>query len=122
MLILVIVFLLLAVLAVILALQNTAPTTVTLLAWSLHGPLALVLLVALGVGLLAAFLALSPIVARDRWTIRSLRKRRAELEAALSDYQARLNDAQDRLQQQATPKPVEAPPPLPSGSGSGPAA
>ena len=106
----VIVALLLAVLAVILALQNTAPAALTFLAWSFHGPLAIMLLIALATGVAITFFGLLPALVRGRWTIRSQKKKLGELESIISDHRAKLDEAQKKLQQQETNLPGATPP------------
>ena len=66
---------------IIFAVQNTATTTVSFLAWQLEGSLALVLLVAASVGALISFFFSLPTLIRDKWTVRSLRKQVNEFEA-----------------------------------------
>ena len=76
---------LIALLAVIFALQNTAAVTVGFLLWTFQGSLALVLLIALFAGVLMSFLLCLPSLVRHRWTIRQLRRRLAALEPAAAD-------------------------------------
>lgn len=92
-----------AVIAVIFALQNTLPVTISFLFWQFHGSLALVLLVALAVGAVISFLASLPTLLRGQWSMRKLRKQAAELESNLNDHKQRLEEAQNRLQAQSTP-------------------
>lgn len=110
MLIFVIVSLLLAVLAVILALQNATPTALTFLVWSFHGPLAIVLLIALATGVAITFFGLLPTLVRCRWTIRSQKKKLTELESIVSDHKIKLDEAQIKLQQQGANLPGATPP------------
>jgi putative membrane protein len=70
--------------AVLFALQNIAAVTVTLAAWSFQGSLALVLLVAIGLGVVIAGLLSSPTVIRGRWTVARLTRQVAELERKLA--------------------------------------
>jgi len=56
--------LLLAILAVFFALQNTAVVTVALLAWNIHGSLALILLVSFCLGVVVSLLASLPSLLR----------------------------------------------------------
>jgi uncharacterized integral membrane protein len=67
--------------AVLFALQNNVPVTVSFFAWSFGGSLALVLLLTLGIGALVAGLVSSPAVIRGQWTGRRLRRQADALEA-----------------------------------------
>lgn len=100
MLIFAILALVIAVLAVILALQNTLSVTVSFLAWQFEGSLALVLLLALIAGMLISFLAYLPSLIRGNLGRRSLRKRVSELETALSEQKKLMDDAQLSLDEQ----------------------
>ncbi|MBI4397160.1 MAG: DUF1049 domain-containing protein [Elusimicrobia bacterium] len=71
--------LVIAVFSGVFALQNAVPVTVAFLKWRFQGSLALVLLLSLSSGALAAFLALVPALLRGKWRASSLQKR---LEAA----------------------------------------
>jgi len=77
--------LVISILALILALQNTATVTITFLNWTMQGPLALALLVAMALGALVSILLLLPTIIRDRWTIASQRKKLANLEARMAE-------------------------------------
>lgn len=78
-----------AIAAVIFALQNNLPVVVTIALWSFEGSLALVLLASLGLGALIAGLLSSPAVIRGQWTAGRLRKQVAELERQLAEQQQR---------------------------------
>jgi lipopolysaccharide assembly protein A len=93
---------LIAVLAVVFALQNTATVTVGFLVWTLQGSQALVLLAALFAGIAVCFFACLPSWVRHRWTIRQLRKRVATLEISLSDQEAATHEAKQKLREQET--------------------
>ena len=67
--------------AVVFALQNIGPVTVTFLSYQFEGSLALVLFVALVCGALISFLASVPTLVRGRWETRDLRRQIAALEA-----------------------------------------
>ena len=90
--------------AILFAVQNNAPVTITFFTWKVQSPLALVLLVALVTGALISLLASLPTIARDKLNIRSHRKRMSELEGSLSDHKTRLDEAQKRLQEGETEK------------------
>jgi uncharacterized integral membrane protein len=88
--------LVIAILAIIFAVQNNDTTTVRFFAWETQGSLALVLLIALAVGALINFLVSLPANIKARWTVRTQRKRMNELEASLAKNQALLDDAQKK--------------------------
>ena len=90
-------------LAVIFALQNTAAVTISFLFWKFNGSLALVLLVALTAGLLISFLAYLPTLLRSHWSARKLRKHTNELETNLAEHKQRLDEALLKLDGQSTP-------------------
>lgn len=58
-----------AIVAVLFAMQNIAPVTATAGFWSVEGPLALDLLVTLGLGALLAGLLPSPAMIRRQWNV-----------------------------------------------------
>lgn len=100
--------------AVIFALQNITPVVVTLALWSFEGSLALILLASLGLGVLIAGLLSSPAVIRGQWTMRRLRNRVAELERQLAEQQQRIRDLDAELARQfpvaaSTPQAMEKP-------------
>lgn len=73
--------------AVVFALQNNIPVTVTLGLWSLDGSLALLLLLALGLGVLIAGLLSSPAVIRGQWTVSRLKRQVTDLEHRLAEQE-----------------------------------
>jgi len=89
-------------LAVVFALQNIVPVTVTFMNVQFEGSLALVLFVAFVAGALVSFLASLPTLVKGRWAGHDLRRRVTELEAELAQQQ-QLRTAEDRLRQ-ALPK------------------
>ncbi len=80
-----VVALIIAILAVIFALQNPMPITVSLLAWQFEGSLALVLLIALTLGVLISLLVSVPTVIRRNRAITAQRKTIRELESRLAE-------------------------------------
>ena len=64
-----------SVLAVVFAVQNNAPVTVTFAAWNYSGSQALVLLVTLLVGALISFFFSLPSKIRTRWALRQSAKK-----------------------------------------------
>lgn len=89
--------------AVIFALQNNTPVVVTLALWSFQGSLALVLLVSLGLGVLIAGLLSSPAMIRGQWAMGRLRNRVADLERQLAAQQQRTRDHDVELARQSPP-------------------
>jgi len=73
--------------AVLFALQNNTAVVVTLAIWRFEGSLALVLLLALGLGALIAGLLSSPAVIRGRWAAARLGRQVADLERKLTEQQ-----------------------------------
>lgn len=111
MLIFLVISLLIAVLAVVFALQNASTVTITFLAWNIRGSLALVLLLTTIAGILVGFFAALPTIIRDKWKVRSQRKRATELEASLTVHKKKLEEVQNRLTELEQPsKPAELPP------------
>lgn len=92
--------LIIAAIAVIFALQNTAVTTVTFLFWKFDGSLALILLLALIAGAVVSILVSSPALIRDKLTIRNQKKQIAELETQLTVHKGQLEETQNQLKQQ----------------------
>jgi putative membrane protein len=73
-----------AIAAVLFSLQNNVPVMVTLAVWHFEGSLALVLLIALGLGALIAGLLSSPAVIGRQWTITRLTHQVRDLEKQLA--------------------------------------
>jgi uncharacterized integral membrane protein len=110
--------LVIAVLAVLFAVQNNQPVTVRFLLWSIQSTSALVILVSILAGVLISLFASSPSMVRNKLNLRSQRKRIGELESELSATQTKLAAAEQQLS--APPPgavevtaPPEAPPPAP---------
>ena len=76
-----------AIAAVVFALQNNLPVVVTIALWRFEGSLALVLLVSLGLGALIAGLLSSPSVITRQWALGRLRKQATDLERQLAGQQ-----------------------------------
>lgn len=111
MLVFLIVALILAVFAIVFALQNTASVTLTFLIWNLKGSLALVVIVTLLAGVVITLLALAPALVRGRLRVRSHRKRVTELEGTLEEHKRQLEEL--RQGQQDTSKTGEEDTPSP---------
>lgn len=87
--------------AVVFALQNNLPVMVTLAFWTFEGSLAMVLLVAVGVGALSAGLLSSPTVIRGQWAIGRMRSQIADLERKLAAQLQRNQDLSAELERYA---------------------
>jgi uncharacterized integral membrane protein len=113
--VLLILALVIAIITVIFAVQNAMPVTVSFLVWQfVNAPLALVLLLAVGLGLLISLLVSVPTMAGNRWTISRLKKRVAELEKSIQEQQARAatleaNLAEARAQLESAQKKLSNP-------------
>lgn len=81
--------------AVAFALQNNVPVTVSFVFWSFDSSLAIVLLLALGIGALIAGLLSSPTVIRHQWIAKRLRRQVGGLEAEKAALLQRVRE-QDR--------------------------
>jgi uncharacterized integral membrane protein len=98
--------LIIAVLAVFFALQNSDPVTVKFAVWEFNSSLAFVLLLALLAGALISFLFSLPSNLRARWTIRQQRKKLNDNEASLAQVKAKLEETENKQLAQQSP-PVE---------------
>ena len=75
--------------AVVFALQNNSAVVVTLALWNFEGSLAVVLLAAVGLGVLITGLVSTPSVIRGQWAASRLRRQVTELEREAAQQQAR---------------------------------
>ena len=101
-----IVALVIAIVAVIFALQNTMAITISFLAWQLPDkPLSLVLLVTLAIGVVIGLLVLAPSAIKNSMSASSQRKRVGSLEKELDEHKAKVAEL-------TKPRP-ETPPSLP---------
>ncbi len=106
-----------AIVAVLFALQNNVPVTVSFFAWSFGGSLALVLLLALGLGAIIAGLVTSPALIGSRWTGKRLQRQVTSLEEQNRGLQQRLAELDAQLESllaaqaldPAAPRPEEKP-------------
>jgi uncharacterized integral membrane protein len=103
--------LIIAVIAVIFALQNTMTVTIAFLAWEITGSLSLVLLITLAIGAVIGLLVLTPSAIKNTITSSKDRKRIGILEKQVEEQKVRLTDLEQ-------PRPVipspEAPRPASS--------
>jgi putative membrane protein len=98
--------LIIAIVAVIFALQNPAAVTVSFLVWQTQGSLALVLLITLLFGVLISLLVSVPTVIRRSRTISIQRKQIQSLEGTLAEREQQL---QELTANAATPQPIGVP-------------
>lgn len=91
--------LLIAILAILFAVQNNDPTTVSFIAWDFNGSLALILLISMAAGaLISSFLSL-PGNIKARWTIRNQRKKITEMETLLDGLQTTIEEQKSELEE-----------------------
>lgn len=87
-----------AIVAVLFALQNNIPVTVSFFAWSFDGSLALVLMMTLGIGAIIAGLVTSPALIGSQWTGKRLKRQVASLEEQNRGLQKRLGELDAQLE------------------------
>ena len=99
--------------AVTFALQNNGPVTVAFASWHYDSSLAVVLIVALGLGALIAGLVSTPSVIKGQWAGVRLRRQVAILEDSKATLERRIYELESAMPQDSTiPVPVaEEPPP-----------
>lgn len=93
--------------AVTFALQNSVPVTVVFGFWRYDSSLAVVLLVALGLGALIAALVSTPSVIKGQWAGARLRRQVAGLEDDRASLERRVRELESETGQR-TPAPVPA--------------
>jgi len=93
----IVIALLISIGAVVFALQNLAAVTISFFIWSIHGSLALVLLVSIAVGVVISLLASLPGLVRARWAGTSQKKKLAALEAENKLYKKRAEEAEKEV-------------------------
>lgn len=98
-----IVGILLGIVSVIFVLQNTAVVTVAFLSWQMQGSLALVLFVAIVMGVLISLLILLPSFIRDALMLRTVRRQKKDLEAQLLAAQHSINMHAERAKSETPP-------------------
>jgi putative membrane protein len=89
--------LILGALSVIFALQNIVPIAVTFLFWQIQGSLALILLLAVLMGVLVGGLLSIPEVWKNRGRFKDLKKQKDELEKSLDVYKMKISEMEDRV-------------------------
>jgi uncharacterized integral membrane protein len=96
--------LVIAVIAVIFALQNTITVTISFLAWKVTGSLSLVLLITLAIGAVVGLLVLAPSTIKHSFAASGHLKRIGALEKELDEHKAKVAELQK-------PKPMTPPAP-----------
>jgi len=104
--ILLILALVVAILAVLFAVQNTQAITVSLLLWEFEQPLALILLIVLALGVLIGLLASSPGMIRRSFMVSSQKKKIDMLEKDIQQHKTELAQAKQALDEKSK-KPEE---------------
>lgn len=101
--------LVIAVIAVIFALQNTAAVSVSFFVWQFNQSLALVLLLAAFVGVIIGLLTILPGSIRSRWQLAARNKKIASLEKEIEELKEKLASAEKQLRVlQSTPPAQES--------------
>jgi uncharacterized integral membrane protein len=95
--------LVIAVLGIVFALQNAVPVSLAFLVWKIDSSLALVLLAALGAGILIGFLAMLPAQIKGGWTSSVQKREIRRLEAQIAEQKAQLEKAQEEPAESAGP-------------------
>ena len=108
--------LVIAIIAVIFALQNTAVVTISFLVWKVTGSLSLVLLVTLAIGVLIGVLFLIPSAIKSSFQASGQRKQLGALEKELAEVKTqvqRLTDQKNALSRAVEAAEAKAAPPAP---------
>jgi len=106
--------LVIAAVAVLFTLQNTASVAVSFLFWKFDSSLAFVLVAALAAGALISMLLSLPSLIKHKWNITSQRKKIGTLETNLTDYRSRLEEAQKKLAELQNPPAAPSNPAAPA--------
>ncbi len=110
--------LVIAIIAVIFALQNTAAVTISFFAWEVGGSLSLVVLVTLVIGVLVGWLFVAPSLVKNSLQGSSQRKRITELEKEVEKFKASVETLQGKVKElEAERAARQAPAPAPSPAG-----
>jgi uncharacterized integral membrane protein len=104
---LIIIALLIMLIAVVFALQNTAVVTITFLAWTIDGSLALVVLIAILTGVLISVFVSLPSIIKNQLTASNRKKSINELKNKIKRLEEKLAAKQQELDL------YQPPPPLP---------
>lgn len=99
--------LIIAVIAVIFALQNTAAVSVSFFIWQFNQSLALVLLLAAFVGVVIGLLTILPGSIKTRWQLAARNKKIDSLEKEIKELKEKLANAEQRFQALQLTPPAE---------------
>lgn len=106
--------LVIAIIAVIFALQNTAAVTISFFAWEVGGSLSLVVLVTLVIGVLVGWLFVAPSLVKNSLQGSGQRKRITELEKEVEKFKTSVETLQDKVKElEAERAARQAPAPTP---------
>jgi len=97
--ILLIISLVIAIIAVVFAVQNTAPANISFLGWEDEQPLALVTILSLVAGVLIGMLVSMPSIIRNKWAVRNQSKKIKDLEVKIDDQAGQLVKAQEKIKE-----------------------
>lgn len=97
--ILLIISLVIAIIAVVFAVQNTAPANISFLGWEDEQPLALVTILSLVAGVLIGMLVSMPSIIRNKWAVRNQSKKIKDLEVKIDDQSGQLVKAQEKIKE-----------------------
>ncbi len=110
--------LVIAIIAVIFALQNTAAVTISFFAWEVGGSLSLVVLVTLVIGVLVGWLFVAPSLVKNSLQGSGQRKRITELEKEVEKFKTSVETLQGKVKELEAERAVrQAPAPTPSLAG-----
>lgn len=118
--VLLIIALLIAIIAVIFALQNTAMVTVAFFAWQFEQSLALVLLITVIVGVIIGVLTVLPGTIRNRWRLSGQKKKLDALDKKLKEEVRKREDLETQVLALQSPPPAKPESPAPAGETAGP--
>lgn len=105
--------LVISVIAVVFALQNTMVITISFLAWKVTGSLSLVLLVTLAIGAVIGLLALAPSTIKNTLVVSGHRKRIGALEKELDEHKTKVAELQKTNTVPVTPAAAQPSQPQP---------
>ncbi|MEQ8971705.1 MAG: lipopolysaccharide assembly protein LapA domain-containing protein [Coleofasciculus sp. C1-SOL-03] len=86
-----------AILAIIFALQNAVPIAIILGIWRIEISLALVLVLTLGVGVVVGLLVSVPSLMRQKWKLAHQKRQNKDLEKELNEQTQQLANQQKRI-------------------------
>lgn len=95
--------LLIAILAVVFALQNITAVTISFFAWQVSGSLSLILLLALAIGFLVGILVMLPSSIKSKMQLSNLRKSKKALEKEVETLRTQLQEATKPPEQPSAP-------------------